>query len=115
MKNHLQSVHNIKYLEYLKKVSESNKSKAEEKRKAKELEEEVEESQSVLAEVSGIPESVRRRPVTQPITRYFHAGKGPVKYSADSDFQRRFELETAIYFVTANKPFAEIESQPFRR
>ena len=114
MKNHLQNYHPELYNQYLKKVVEANKSKVEEIQMTRELEEEVEQTQSSIAEVTGNPDAIRKRPITAPITKYFQKG-APSKYLADSEFQRRADLELGIYFVTANVSFKHIESAAFRR
>ena len=114
MKNHLQNYHHILYDEYLKKLAMVTKEKVEEVKKTKDLEEDVEQSQSSLAEASGSSHSTRKRPITMPIDRYFKKG-GSVKYLPDSDFQRRADLDLVIYFVTANVAFSHIESEEFQR
>jgi hypothetical protein len=114
MKNHLKT-HSALYKEYLQKMIEDNQEKVAEKKRMKELEEEAEHSQTAVSEAGGSKDPIQKRPLTQPITRYLESGKGPVKYAPDSNYQRRADLDIAIYFVTANEPFKKIESVPFRR
>ena len=115
MKNHLEKYHNPLYLEYLRELAKFNKDKASDLREQKSLEEEVESTHTALAEAGGSREATMKRPLTQPITKYFESGKGPSKYPPDSDSQRRADLDLAIYCVTVNEPFRKIESVPFRR
>jgi len=115
MKNHLKKVHIKVYKEYLQKQLEATKEKAEDLKEQKELEEQMEHASTAVTEATGSKDTHLKRPLTQPITKYLHSASGPVKYARDSDFQRRADLDLAIYFVTANEPFKKIESIPFRR
>lgn len=82
----------------------------------RQLEEEVEHSQASLAEVSGVPGQIRKRPIMKPISTYFLSkGAGPAKYPLNSDFQRRAELDMAIYMVTSNLSFNHIATPQFNR
>lgn len=114
MKTHLK-VHPTIYKAYLKAEIKANKEKASDLRAQKELEDEAEATGTSVREAAGTQDPNKKRPITQPITNYLESGKGPVKYNKDSNFQRRADLDLAIYFVTGNKPFNEIESEPFRR
>jgi hypothetical protein len=114
MKRHLQNYHPEQYTTYLQAVRDDNKSKAAQLEEEKKLEEEVEQSQDDLSQVQGTSSQIKQRPVTTPITKYFAKG-GPVTYKADSDFQRRAELDMAVFIATANLSFNLIESIPFKR
>ena len=114
MIKHLREVHPVEYDVYLKAKGASSKEKLDQLRANKELEEEIESVQEGIDEMRGSASHDRKRPVTTPISQFF-GKKGPVKYKPDSDFQRRAELDTAIYIVTGNLSFNHIETEAFRR
>ena len=92
MKKHLQ-IHPTEYKKYLKDMIDANKDKATKAKERKELEDEVDQTGTAVREAAGAPDSVKKRPLTQPITRYLESGSGPVKYLPDSNYQRRADLD----------------------
>ena len=96
-------------------VAKANEDKAKQVQEAKQLEQEVEQSVVAVAEASGSQGSINSRPRSKPITAYFSKSGAQVKYRRDSDLQRRFDLEVAIYIATSNLAFNHIDSSPFTR
>lgn len=115
MKNHLKRSHPTKFVEYMNVTAKLNEEKTKQEEEMRTAEESLEKSAVALAEATGTDPQVQKRPIkVNPITSYF--GKSaPIKYKANSDLQRRFDLESAIYMATANLSFQHMESKAIKR
>jgi hypothetical protein len=114
MTKHLRDVHPDQFTAYLEAKNQVKKDKLDKMKADRELEQQIEASQEEMDEMEGVPSQLRKRPVTTPITKYYKPTKSS-KYLPDSDFQRRAELDIAIYFATGNLSFQHISSKAFRR
>ena len=111
MRNHLKRSHPKNYVEFTKAAAKQLDEKAQQEEDAKAAEEGLEQSATTLAEATSAESQVRKRPITsKQISSFF-----PIKYKANSDLQRRFDLETAVYMVTGNLSFKHMESQALQR
>jgi len=89
------------------------KSKLEEAMRA--AEECLEKSATALAEATGSEPQLRKRPLTTNLISSYFGKSTQIKYKPNSDLQRRFDLESAIYMTTANLSFQHMESQAMKR
>ncbi len=82
----------------------------------KEKEAEVEQSQTLIDELSGRPgTSQKGRPITTPIDEFWARKGAPVKYQLDSDIQKRADLDRMIFLATCNLPFSFVETEGYIR
>ncbi len=56
----------------------------------------------------------QKRPITSTLDHYL-LKKSPAKYLANSDPQRRLDLDIMAYIATTNLPFAHVEPKGFKR
>ena len=108
MPKHLRAWHTAQYNEYLKAAVVQTKSKKETLAMMKGMEDEMEREAEEL-EIKGT-----KKPKKATL-EHFWGKAGPIKYGNNSDFQRRAELEMAIYIATSNLSFKHIESDSYRR
>jgi hypothetical protein len=56
----------------------------------------------------------QKRPITSTMYQYLKV-KSPAKYQANSDSQRRIDLDLMSYLATTNLPFSHVETRGFKR
>ncbi len=55
-----------------------------------------------------------KRPITSTMDKSLKQ-KTPTKYLANSDIQRRIDLDLMAYLATTNLPFSHVETRGFKR
>ena len=62
----------------------------------------------------GLSVVTKKKPITSTMDKYLKK-KSPAKYLANSDHQRRVDLDLMAYLAMTNLPFSHVETKGFKR